>query len=149
MNELIIVWMGICLWMLVGFAGQAWEWYKHHKALEDIMDGRVPVDYGQMEIAQKNVNDCYTDGDLKSQQDEGFLATETAIIRVRESVAKIRYAGYLIGEQAAHEDDGEMLFINVKKCNPFTVGTGESKQWTRGYCMGGNIADPKYYMDKA
>ena len=139
---LMVVVFGLLVWFGCGAAEWAWNWWRAHKTRGEILDGTVSVDYQLVVDEANRVNKVYAEGSLAEQMDEDFSVRESALTRIRENVARIREAGFVIATQATTTDRG-------LASNPFKRGTGESKQWVRGFCMGRNILDPKPYMDKA
>ena len=137
-----IVVFGLLVWFTIGAVGlfrTARKWWKGHKTREEILRGVVPVDYQLVIEEAGRVNRILSDGPLDEQQSDGFIIQDSALQNMRQKVGRIRDDGFVVG----YTKRGQL------SNNPYPTGSGESKQWVRGYCMGRNITDPKPYMDKA
>ncbi len=130
---------------IIGWGTRVYQWLKHKRAVQEIIDtGRVPADYGIVEREQRRLNridEAATDPLHKDTADQ-----RRAIADVRTAVAHIRFAGYTIGEQ---DQRAEVAFETGVRSAPFKRGTGEAKQWVRGYCMGRGVLDIKQYFNEA
>lgn len=151
MNEktLLIVIMVIAgFWLTLGaidWGLRLYRWHQHKKAVQEIIDtGRVPADYGVVKREQNRLNridEAATDPLHKDTADQ-----RRAIADVRIAVAHIRFAGYVIGEQ---DHAAKIAFEIGVTQTPFKRGTGEAKQWVRGYCQGRNVLDIQQYYNEA
>ena len=134
----IIVAAGLTAWCFVWLIEKVFNWYRKRRDVKTLFAGDIPVKYEEtVKTAQQLVNDGKLSDDV-----EMF----TKLQDVRESVAHIRYQGYLAGER-----DGALgrPFETGVRINPHKPHTGASRQWVRGYCMGRNVIDIKPYMDQA
>lgn len=109
-----------------------------------VQDGRIPADYGVVEREQKRLNDIDISGTDVLR--EKYPAERAAISCVRETCATVRYEGYLRGQDDHQE---KVAFAIGVRNTPFMKGSGASKQWVRGYCMGRNVLDIKQYYNAA
>ena len=123
------------------------DWWRHHSAVNAMIDtGRVPADYGVVRREQERLNKIDIDGSLMDRTLPDVELTRTVVASVRETASHIRFSGYRIGEQ--DQDTGLNFELGVQS-NPFPTGSGEAKQWVRGYCMARNVLDIKQYYNAA
>ncbi len=129
---------------LVGFAG--WfiavllEARRKRELYRKIRYGEVPVDYS---AAIREVATDQNNAILKTGFDDEGLSQD--LYSIRTKVAYIRANGY---DQA--KDDvinGISMVFGIADC-PHPKGSGEAKQWVRGYCQATGT-QPKEWMDRA
>jgi len=144
---LSIVMIGLGLWAsvyVVEYALKGWRWFKQRMDIEELIDtGDVPADYGVIEREQERLNKI-DEGNLDPTH-EATREIRVAVHAARQKVAHVRFAGFKIGEQDQHAGTS---FARGVISGPFKKGSGEAKQWVRGYCMARNVLDIKqYYRD--
>lgn len=108
---------------------------------QQIMDGVVPVDYSNVvrEFAtQQNVEAC---GFTTAAQEHRINRLQA----LRMKVAHIRVEGFDAARQARV---GKVLFETGISANPYEKGSGEAKQWARGFCQEA-CHPPKAWMERA
>ena len=127
---------------------------KHRRINKQIAAGIVPVDYKEVARVVQELNSSES-VKREALELEGLNPPKIRkrlgdLKRIRTRVAYIRDAGYCVGERQRHQKDP--IEVGLRE-NPFEKGTGESKQWVRGYCMGfsspGNIVHPGEWMKRA
>jgi len=138
----------VAIWLMFGFwAIYVWvrDWLRHENAITKMVDkGEVPADYSHVEIEQKILNKRDEVGEIDIDYEDDVR--RNALDGVRLKVAHIRDAGFVIGQQDQRDD---IPFKDGVRATPFKQGSGEAKQWVRGYCMGRNVIDIKPYYDAA
>jgi hypothetical protein len=138
------------LWFAFGFISSSIKAYKFLKRRREdrqtdatIAAGKVPVDY---DLVARRVRDL---NDLDACQDAIVPETRARLgqmKRMRETVSIIRLRGY----DRALDDRVNSIDVDLGlKNNPHEKGSGEAKQWARGYLMGANVRDIKRYIAAA
>lgn len=130
-----VVWVGVYVYEL-------WAEWKRKKILtQQIAAGVVPVEYSSMvrEFATKQNNEAM--GFPTSEQEVMFAALRT----LREKVSLIRAQGF---DAAREARDNKRSFAMAIADNPYPKGSGEARQWARGFCQDGGHP-PKAWMDRA
>ena len=123
------------------------DYIRHERAVDKMVDkGEVPADYNVVKVEQEMLNKVDEKRSFKERISEDTEIRHGAIERVRLKVAHIREAGFVVGQRHQAE---EVPFEEGVKGTPFKQGSGEAKQWVRGYCMGRNVIDIKPYYDAA
>ncbi len=136
----IIVSAGLVIWAAIMLGELVLKWYRMQRDVKGLFKGDIPVQYEKaLKTAQERVNSS-------NQTSDHDAAMYAKLQDVRESVAHVRYAGYLAGERDHVLDRSFRLGVRM---NPHRPKTGASRQWVRGYCMARNVLDPKPYMDQA
>lgn len=136
-----IVIFGFVVWVAV-YAYEIWfEWKRKKVLTQQIAAGIVPVDYSSMvrEFATKQNNEAM--GFPTSEQETMFGALRA----LREKVGLIRAQGFDAARAA--REKGE-FFAQAISENPYEKGSGEAKQWARGFCQDGGHP-PKAWMERA
>ena len=134
-------WLAIGLW---DWAGVLYRWYKRRQATKGILAGKVPAGYGVIKTEQERLNKIDEAGGLAQSPKDRRIAS--CLRGIRERVSHIRYAGYVAGE---NDQFAGLPFDTGVKGTPHKKGSGEAKQWVRGYCMARNVTDIKQYYRAA
>lgn len=123
------------------------DYIRHERAVDRMIDkSEVPADYNVVKVEQEMLNKVDEKGSFKERISEDTEIRHGAIERVRLKVAHIREAGFVVGQRHQAE---KVPFEEGVKGTPFKQGSGEAKQWVRGYCMARNVIDIKEYYDEA
>jgi hypothetical protein len=133
------------VWFITELAEVLLNWRKRRQVRRQIKAGVVPVDYEMVATQAKAMNDDVEEKAARGQivDTPTFRQNAADLHRVRSKVAGIRDKGYVAGSSdKEHKVAVEIGLGN----NPWPKGSGEAKQWVRGYCMGACITDPKQYM---
>lgn len=150
MNDSILIPLVVgllAIWFLTGLAEKGYKWWKgraKRAALKSIEKYEVPTDYNQVGLIQEDVNKRQLDA-TEAGQVVSATALEGKISQVRQKVSRIRYGGYVFGEEAKLNRVDFDIGVEQHK---YEKGSGEAKQWVRGYCMAFGV-QPKKWMDKA
>ncbi len=134
------------LTLLAEYVPKVYKWFKHRQAMKKVDAGEIPADYENVGEEQKRLNAVDSGGVFKKHMGLKHRHRSMVISSIREQVAQVRYAGYLVGEK---DQLSGMLMGSVVTGNPHVTGSGAAKQWARGYCMARNVTDIKQYMDTA
>lgn len=151
-DQLLLQVIGFCigayiLVLLIQLGIKIRDYIRHERAVDKMVDkGEVPADYNVVKVEQEMLNKVDEKGSFKERISEDTEIRHGAIERVRLKVAHIREAGFVVGQRHQAE---EVPFEEGVKGTPFKQGSGEAKQWVRGYCMGRNVIDIKPYYDAA
>lgn len=139
----------LIMWVLIyaGLAGSLgyivytfWLEYKRQKLTDQIRKGEVPVDYSQVAKRSQEMNNQIELGN------PNFRKNINDLTHLRVKVGHIRLRGY---DRAVADRDKGLKFTAGVKATPYPKGSGEAKQWVRGYCQGANVRDVKRYYDSA
>lgn len=116
--------------------------WRLRKAANQVIRGEIPVNYNLVDDLQRQINDDDEGGKnlMADDREEGSLTNGLRIVRF--SVAQIRVIGF---DQALLDYDLLIAPDDGVKKNPYDAGSGQAKQWVRGYCMGAGIP-PKELM---
>ena len=134
MHSAYAAFIALAVMVYIGVLGlRLYKYWCLRRARKDIAAGRVPVDYSQVAIIVREENDSH-------------LGYDVGLYAIRYQVARIRAAGFEVGQQFRGVKTRPEFVAAV---NPHPEGSGEAKQWVRGYCQSANIFDPKPYMDAA
>ncbi len=141
--------LDVIQWTLIALtaaAGIAWFVYvlvveaRRRKLHQQIKEGEVPLDYSK-KIKQ-----------VATAQNDAILGTGTEnetryrdLTNLRMKVAYIRADGY---DRAAEDAFNNIAFDIGIGNNPHPNGSGEAKQWARGYCQLTGT-QPKEWMQRA
>jgi len=141
--------IGVCLSayiavVLVQAGYKIYDWLKHRKAREQIHDFVIPPDYSEVEYQQKRINKIDESGSIAKRTAED--SNRVAVQRIRMHTARIREAGFIA---AGLDQRRGVKFDDGVKGSPYPKGSGEAKQWVRGYCMGYNVMDIAKYYEEA
>jgi len=117
-----------------------WLEYKRRKLSDQIRKGEVPVDYSQVAKRSQELNNQVELGNPTFRQNVNDLT------HLRERVGLIRLSGY---DRAISDRNKGLKFSVGVAATPYPKGSGEAKQWVRGYCQGRNVRPPGPYMRKA
>ena len=110
-------------------------WVKTYRARKAVQRGEIPPNYSAgIKSAQEEAN---------SRPDD---SGHSALVSIREKVGLIRLEGYLRGET---DEADSFPFKYGVAATPYKKGSGEAKQWTRGYCQARNVMAIKKYIDRA
>lgn len=135
----------LAIWGLVGLTGWLIKIYKKRVLWQNIEDNVVPVDYDQVADAVREMNS--PDMILREAMDRPQVRHNLGNLqRLRTHVSIIRSDGY---DRAVSDQLTRIGFEAGVTSGPFKKGTGEAKQWVRGYCMGANVTDIKRYYRAA
>jgi len=119
----------------------------HERAVIRMVDrGEVPADYSIVKTEQEMRNKVDEVGSFAERQSDDHKLRRSSVDSVRQRVAGIRVAGYDAGK-LDHKNGMSFEFGVI--CAPYKKGSGEAKQWVRGYCMGRNVRDIKQYYKEA
>lgn len=110
------------------------------KLNQQIRDCVVPVDYNSIAEVARQQNESVLHP-TQGPQDVSF----GDLLALRTRVAYIRVEGY---DTAKDEKAKGTLFIDAIEQNPYTKGSGEAKQWARGFCQA-HGTQPKGWMELA
>ena len=102
--------------------------------------GEVPVDYSAAirEVATEQGASILLTGFENEGRSKDLLS-------LRTKVARIRAEGYAAA--VVHERGGIELWVGIRY-SPYPIGSGEAKQWARGYCQASGTP-PKEWMEQA
>jgi len=143
---LTIMVLALMVWALLWIAEKIYTgWWKPRSEWRQVInEGKVPADYSAVGRVAKALNERVISASvLDSKELEG---NQASLDLLRTRVARIRVAGY---DRATSDSSiGVRFRIGVAR-SPHPTGSGEAKQWVRGYCMGANVPDPRPYMDAA
>lgn len=134
-NELIMYGLlgsGLIVWIASYVYQILYERHRKRVIDQQIRDNVVPVDYSAVirEVATDRNNEVLHQGILSPEQEEKAVNLE----RLRWHVAAIRVLGYDAAKRA--EERGELFAFAIETNNPYEKGSGEAKQWARGFCQG-------------
>ncbi len=134
----MVVWAGV-------YAYEIWyRWWRKRIITKQIADGIVPVDYSAAirEAATDRNNEVLAGGSLTDPVRDQRTAE---LLSMRTRVGLIRAEGF----DAAREARGnKRSFAMAISDNPYPRGSGEAKQWARGFCQDGGHP-PKEWMERA
>lgn len=125
---LVVCMMQFSLWLY-----RKWRVSRGKKMLKA---GKIPTNYSEAVAAAQTEDNA----------DPRSKGTNPTLLRVRKQVGLIRFRGFLRGEV---DRDNNVSFKHGVNACPHKRGSGEAKQWVRGYCQARNVMDPKKYMDRA
>ena len=117
-----------------------WLEYRRRKLTQQIRDNIVPVDYDQVAKRAREMNDQIELGN------PDFRKNTNDLRRLRENVAIIRLDGF---DRAVSDAFKGLKFTLGVSATPHPKGSGEAKQWVRGYCQGANVSDIERYYRAA
>ena len=131
---------GVLGWIGLAIAGYVNEKRRKRELYRQIEYGEVPVDYSAAikEVATEQGASILLTGFENESRSKDLLD-------LRTKVARIRADGY----DCAKEDEVQGgTFRQGIEDNPWPNGSGEAKQWARGYCQAYG-APPKEWMRRA
>lgn len=140
----------LAIWALAWVADVLWKRHKKRDLWKHIRENRVPVDYDRVAEAVREAND--PGNIVKEAKSHAGVGPPTQrqnlsdLKRLRSNVARIRVNGY---DRAVSDRENKVEFAWGVTRTPYPKGTGEAKQWVRGYCIGANVRDIKRYYDAA
>jgi hypothetical protein len=156
-GTMIIVVSLLAVWAAVGLYDYGRKfalWYRARKAKRtaqrEIDSGSVPVDYDQVAELVRDANNAE---DASSPDFAGIVPSPeirkrlNTLNSMRHRVAVLRGQGFDKGSD--HKANGMTDVELGLQSNPHDKGTGEAKQWARGYLMAQSIRDIKPWIDKA
>jgi len=134
-----VIIFGIVMWVATYVGGIWWEWRRKKILYQTIRDGIVPADYS---AAVREVATEVNDAALGGAPEDGM---ERYLMALRNKVALIRLSGFDVAREARLKGE---LFAQAIDTNPHEKGSGEAKQWARGFCQDGGHP-PKGWMERA
>lgn len=135
-----IIGFGVAMWIAWVIIGTILEARRKRELYRQIEVGEVPVDYSAAikEVATEQGASIL----LTGFENEG---RSVDLLNLRTKVAYIRADGY---DRAVEDADrGECFGCGIEN-NPHPQGSGEAKQWARGYCQLSGT-HPKEWMERA
>lgn len=144
-NELIMYGLlgsGVIVWV-ASYVYEIWyKWNQKRVIDQQIKDGVVPLNYTAVVRATATErNNEVLGGILTPEQEQKAVNLD----RLRWKVSEIRVQGFDAARKA--KDKGE-LFGQAIAMNPYEKGSGEAKQWARGFCQQGGHP-PAGWMERA
>ncbi len=134
----LIVWVGVYAYEI------GYEWWRKRTINRQIASGVVPVDYSAVirEAATDRNNEVLAWG---APIDPKRAKKNADLLSLRTRVAIIRSDGFVAAQAARLK--GEMFAQAISE-NPYPKGSGEAKQWARGFCQDRGHP-PKSWMERA
>lgn len=142
----IVIGAGV-IWLLTGIAEWVYKWWQRRelaKSIESVTRYEIPANYDHVAEIQEGVNKQQLEA-TEAGQIGPLNEIAGKLNQVREKTSRVRYSGYVFGEEA--KLNGVPMDIAITQ-HSYEKGTGAAKQWTRGFCMAFG-AQPKEWMDKA
>jgi len=144
-----IVFYGLIASITIGWVssyvyGVLYERYRKRVLDQQVEAGIVPLDYSNAvrELATARNNEVLHQGGLPDSHQERQAVN---LDRLRWRVSEIRVQGFDAARVARVK--GEMFAQAIAE-NPYAKGSGEAKQWARGFCQDGGHP-PKGWMERA